>query len=513
MNLKIDRLNNIFNIALVTSIIGALFLCAWYFIFNELTFHTDIARDFLLIEQIIDTKRPTLIGPRSGGIPGVFHGPLWLYLHIPAFVIGSGNPVAIAWFWWLLVIVFVIVVYYISKKLFGEIPALLAALVCALKLVDSTKSLFNPFGAVLLFPVFFYTLLLYLQTSNVRYLLVGIFSLGLIIQFQIAFGLPIFILTFFLVVAFILRKKQFKDLLAFLILLIPLSTYVIFELRNNFLQFRSVLTYISSGEQINSSSFSGVFAERIRTMLTEGFYILGKEYQLLIFVFIIGMTYTLYKKWNTKDIYKYSFLLFIYLYVGYWLISIFFKGFIWSYYYWPFLGVSAILFTSIYKYIPKPLFAAIYLYLIAILSTQAIDSVRAYRTRVDKDPGMWRFNHKVAETIFNDAKEEFGYYIYTPDQFGYTPRYAMNYVQRNKKDQTAYPYQKKRLTYLLIAAPPSDRPELDGKWWKQDQVKITKKPTRVMDINGVFRVEKYILSPEEINTPSDPNIIHDLHFR
>jgi hypothetical protein len=50
------------------------FLSAWYVINGDIVFHTDIARDFLVLQDIVETHKPTLIGPRSGGISGVFHG-------------------------------------------------------------------------------------------------------------------------------------------------------------------------------------------------------------------------------------------------------------------------------------------------------------------------------------------------------------------------------------------------------------------------------------------------------
>ena len=101
----------------VLLIVTALFvvISAWYILHNTIIFHTDIARDFLLIEDIVKNKPLTLIGPRSGGIPGVFHGPLWLYLNVPAFLFGGGNPVIVGWFWLGLSLVNLFIVYKVFQ--------------------------------------------------------------------------------------------------------------------------------------------------------------------------------------------------------------------------------------------------------------------------------------------------------------------------------------------------------------------------------------------------------------
>ena len=62
---------------------AVLFLNTLHLFKADVRFHTDIARDFLVMADIVETNKPTLIGPKSGGISGVFHGPAWYYLNLP----------------------------------------------------------------------------------------------------------------------------------------------------------------------------------------------------------------------------------------------------------------------------------------------------------------------------------------------------------------------------------------------------------------------------------------------
>jgi hypothetical protein len=181
--------------ALLLILLVAIFFLGWYPFHGDILFHTDIARDFLAIEDIVKNHHLTLLGPRSGGISGVFHGPLWFYISIPAFIIGHGNPVVVGWFWSFLSFITIGITYFVTLKLFDKRTALLSATSVALLSITSTNSLFNPYGAVMLSPIFFYLFYQYILKSSYLFLLLSIFTLGVIIQFQMAWGVPILFLV------------------------------------------------------------------------------------------------------------------------------------------------------------------------------------------------------------------------------------------------------------------------------------------------------------------------------
>src|SRR5579863_1751233 len=100
----------------VAIILYGIYLFSLHLFLGDLLFHTDIARDFLLIQDIAVNHKLTLIGPRAGGIPGTFFGPIWLYLNLPVFLLGNGNPIIIGYFWLLLFFVGIGTVYYVGYK-------------------------------------------------------------------------------------------------------------------------------------------------------------------------------------------------------------------------------------------------------------------------------------------------------------------------------------------------------------------------------------------------------------
>jgi len=215
----------------------------------------------------------------------------------------------------------------------------------------------------------------------------------------------------------------------------------------------------------------------------------------------------LYKMRDHKLKYRDSYLLFFYFYFGFWIITLAYKGVVWNYYYMPFLPLALLILASTIAIIDKRLFLAIFLYVFVINFYSGIQSVKTAGSG-------WRFYHRLAKDIYKDAdKKEFGYYVYTPDLFGYSEKYALSYAQQEFLDTRIYPYQKKPLTYLVFAPSPQDKPWLDGEWWRTNQVKINRKPDKVIKYPNGFIVEKYLLEEEETKIPSDPNLIQDLTFR
>ncbi len=496
-------------------IIFGIILSAWFFLFNDLVFHTDVARDFLLFENIVHEKPFTLIGPRAGGIPGVFHGPLWLYVNIPAFIIGQGNPVVVGWGWLIFFIGSIYGMWYVSKKLFGHEVALLSTVLYTFVTAGLVKASFNPSGAVYLSPLFFYFLYLYLKESNKFHLALTYFILGLIIQFQMAFGVPIGLITTAIVLFHIVKRKEFIHIFFMSTILIPLSSYILFELKHDFLQIRSVLNFLTGVENAGKvhTTTSKFLIDRFQGFTRSGISFIGHNIPILILAtwstIIAGL---ISRKKSTND--KLIYFLIISLYLGFWASTLVFKGVIWSYYYWPLTPLLIIFIASTYKYIDKRIFFVAYALLLGFNIfnvTKEIYQASSY-IGTGRTGGTWQYYYKPAQDIFASAPSEFGYFIYTADQFGYSSRYAMNYAQKANENKIARPFQKSGKTYLLTF-PAHDHPYTNEKWWKAGQVKIDRKPNKVFKYDRNFYIEEYDLTEEEVQVTPDPNLLHTIIFR
>jgi len=497
-------------------IIVSTFFASWFAIHGDIVFHTDIARDFLLMEDVVRNKPLTLLGPRSGGIPGVFHGPLWTYLNVPAFIIGNGSPAVVGWFWVLLYAAGVYIAFKVGSKMFSDNVGWVVAAITSVMSAFSVPGFFNPYGAVVFAPLFLYLIFKYIKYSKLSDLLWCLLTLGAVIQFQMAFGVPILVLLLPLLVITIIRNKKYSHFFALSILLIPLSTFILFDLKHQFLQTKSVLSYLSGNDVAGKidRSFSDILNSRINSIVHVGPDFVTSGNQWLFYIVLIIFGFSIYQSFKVKKLKNIQifYLLFLYFYSGYWLMTVLYKGVMWGYYYWPFLGLIGLVFATFLETLGVNIFYPVLIFFAIFNLYTGYKKDFKPTSYFGSDNSSWRFNEDAAKMIYKDAPAEFGYYIFTADQFGYPSRYAMNFVQTNFKDKKAFSYEKKTVTYLIIF--PSDNPTISDDWWKKEKVKINQKPDKVFTFkNSNMRIEKYLLSPEVVSDKSDDTLIHDMIFR
>lgn len=519
---KMNKLKYIILFLILINVI----LASWWVINGNIFFHTDIARDFLLIQDIVDNKNLTLLGPRSGAIPGLFHGPLWLYLNAPGFIIGGGDPIFVGWFWVALYILSLSIIYYVGKKLFGEEEGILSVLLLSSVTILYIRSLFNPYGALLLSPLYFYFFHRYLQTKSLRTLLLALFILGLIIQFQMAFGVPILVLTFLYLVYYLYRNKSLTHLISFSILLIPLSSFILFDIRNNFLQLNSVANYLWGGQTHGKLDLNPiqVVAMRVRESAIDGLGTITQNNIYITVLLLLTIIFVIFHTLGQKDRKTgLVYFLFSYFYLGFWFLTIFFKGPLWNYYYIPFIPLLILIFVSLKAKINKNIFYLLFILLYAVNLGTGIKDISTYNPNpLKQDVSTWKFNKLVAKNVFEGRENEFGYFIFTPDLYGYSPRYALDFYQKRTKDKKVYPYQKKGITYLIIAPPPEYGKDPNSIWyqkntnskiWKENDLRIDREPDQILKFDNGFILEKYNLTNEELEKKPNPYLIQSFFFR
>ncbi|MGH7203476.1 MAG: hypothetical protein ACREHC_03475, partial [Candidatus Levyibacteriota bacterium] len=298
---------------------------------------------------------------------------------------------------------------------------------------------------------------------------------------------------------------------------IPLSTYIIFELRHDFLETRSAFTYLTHPHAVQvqgDTSFQAHSMMRIQGFLTtlnlsginSNYFVIGG------FVLLFVSTLVLWYRSKRSSARTFAMLIGIY-YISFWFITLFFPGTIWDYYHWGFYPLLSILFASLYLKIDKRFFVGIFGILLVIMVYNDNNIVQQWDTGFSgKDPSSWVLNKKIADYIYQDAGGDFGYYVYSPDEFGYAKKYAMSYVGNSGKYIAKGTLCKKEKITYLIYNPIGNNVYTDPVYWKNHKVAITNKPVSTTVINTIT-IEKYILNQEQIAKESDPNIICDLHFR
>ncbi len=459
-----------------------LYLSAWWLLDGNLLFHNDIARDFYLMKDIWANRHLTLIGSRAGGLTGWFHGPLWLYLNLPAFIFGHGNPIIIGWFWLLLHLLTCFIVFVVAKKIFNYKIAIYSLLAYSTFTILDVHGYLNPQGALIVFPIFFYQYWKYKLNHSSINLVISIFLIGLMIQFQIAFGAPILILVFLDSIISTFKDRQYSRLLSFLILLLPLSTYIVFEARHDFLQIRSLFNFAT-----NSNAPS----------------LIDKLAAIPLWI-IPGIVLIATRKSN------YPAKLFLYFYLGFWIITLFFNGHVMSYYHYPFLPMIIIIAASIFGISSLSVFL-VFIILLLSLNNVLVDNQKYSESSGLREWSSWKSVKSSANWVIENCGRDSGYFVYTPDLYGYNLKYALDY-QSSQKNITLFPYQKKRITCLVIAPNVKENPSGSDNW-KSGDLKIIGKPVTIQKYQNGISVEKYLLTDQEVAVPVNPNLIKDTFFR
>lgn len=501
------KLKTFFRPLFFALIILNVFFSAWYVINQDLRFTSDIAKFFFLFKEIGE-KGIVLVGAKSS--TNLFHGPLWFYLNYPAFFIGNGNPVVVGWFWVILGLLSVFVNFLVGKALFGRPTAYLFALMTSIYISFHTNILFNSHGAMFLIPVFFLFFVRYFQTSKLKYLIWHIILGVAIVQFQLADGIPLLILSFFAILYKSLKERKLKHLLSFSIVPILLLNFVIFDFRHKHIIIGPLLEFLSTKVKGETFNYLIYIPKKIQLMFG-GVEILRRDPgNINLLLFIIFLSFLFIQIRNNK--YKLIYSSFIYFYFGYFVLSLINKGDILYFYFYPIFPLVFLVFSSfvISKY--KTLFLVIFIIVLILNESNAISDIKESKNIIGKDIYSWKFLHNMSLTTFKGDEKEFGYFVYAPDIVAYEGQYAMDYLSRISSKRT-FRSQKKQITYLIIAPPPPNNPYQRGEWWVENIVKIKNEPIFSKTFDNGYKVEKYLLSEEDLKIPPDPNLDPGLTFR
>lgn len=245
------------------SILGIIFILAYFLrvLFlsqNALTFGYDQARDGLVTQQIIDGDLKVLGPPAS--IPGLYHGVLYNYVLVPAYLFGK-NPINAGYWIAFLNSLVVFIVGYLAYLLTRKTgAALLAALLFAVSFESTQYAswLSNPTIGVWTVALTYLGLWTWISDKKWWAPALAGFGLGLSIQaevFLLYHAVPV------LIWLFAARQKITKpEVLKFLLFgLAAVSTMVITEIKFGFRSIGGLLQLISGQDALVASKGLGDF--------------------------------------------------------------------------------------------------------------------------------------------------------------------------------------------------------------------------------------------------------------
>lgn len=243
-----QKLRKYFKLILFLIFIGALAVRWWYLPANAISFAYDQARDAYVVGKILsgDLK---ILGPSVSGIPGLYHGVLYYYVIAPAYLLGHGSPVTVAYWLSFLSSLGVFVVYLFSYALTKKVwPSVISALIFAFSFEASQYAnlLTNASLAVLFVPILYLGLYLWIRGKSKWAPVVTGIGLGLSLQSEIALAYHFVPVAFWL---YLYRKNISWGQVGkfFASFLLAVSSMVLVEFKFGFKGI-SGLAYLFSGQ-------------------------------------------------------------------------------------------------------------------------------------------------------------------------------------------------------------------------------------------------------------------------
>lgn len=246
------------NYLVILTFFIALFLRT-YNLEKTLTFLEDEGRDALIAYRMIDTMRPVLLGPQTS-TGDMYLGPFYYYFITPALAVANLSPLGPAALIALTGSVTSVLMFLIGKKWFGPTAGLVAAILYSVMPlpVVFTRNSWNPNLLPLVSLILIYlTITLTTQkklskTWSWLYFGVGI-SAGILVQ------LHYMALIFLGTIALILLLYHYRNymgllrgvalgLFGFLLMLAP---FIVFEIRNDFVNIRAITRFVEADEVKN----------------------------------------------------------------------------------------------------------------------------------------------------------------------------------------------------------------------------------------------------------------------
>ncbi len=417
-------------------------------LYDAVPYTYDQGRDFYKAAEMVVNHDLTFIGPTTG-IDGIFHGAWWYYYLVIPFIVFGGSPIGFFYANTFIHLLSLIFLAFILSKYFNKSIALFISALIAVSpyfvrtgIFVGNNTMVLPFLLIFLIANFFW-IEKYPHDKKKQWLLAAILggSLGFVAEFEFAFGLLI-LPTYMIIMAIhpILRKQilQMKNAMYFAAALVfAFTPRILFELKNNFSQTRTLLGFISEPKLFDPKPYDHIVLERLR-LLTEYYVTIFPNTLTMQIVTVILCAIVIISLLKRKIKYSSSLLFYLLLVIGLYAVSTAYRDSFWINYYegfpYIYIMIIATVLLGIRPYLQKYL-------LVAIVPTIILLSVGSYEMIKDlpiKSP-QGRLNSISQAVNYITSEEKNDNYcvkVYTPPAIPHTYKYLFFYKEyKNIKKQ------------------------------------------------------------------------------
>ncbi len=484
-------------------------------------FAYDMGRDLLWAKDIAFYHTPTLIGP-AASIWGVYFQPFWYYFLSIPLLLTNGNPLSAVYATTVMVVLTGFSAFVLFKKYFPKVYifALAVLLLFSSNLINISTFAFHANLLPVLTLLTTYFIFASIVKNPLNFSLAAFFvSLMFSADPAPAVAMTIVLVFFFFFCKIYKSGQGLKTfLLSLIAYLLPFIPQTLFELRNNFVQTKSLLAYFSG----NNPSLSGQlpFLERIPNRLFIYFDFIKTSFApqnllaISLIIFTIFGLYKFLKSINNQPstinhqlltLFKINLYIFIDVFlVNTFLVNVEIKNW---YLYGQTVNVAFLIVFTLMGYRAKLIS---FIFLTIFLAANLLPVIQNQRIQKSTaDPATLSNQLKVIDAIYTDKTGPFAVYVYTPsiydlnyqylfwwqgaklgrglpNDFAYLPK-EPDYVRN--KSKYASGHETANTIYLIIENAPENEFYTSQNWQSNF---ASYKIIWQKDINGAIKLQKRI---------------------
>lgn len=291
-------------IILILLLLIAIFFRFWR-VRDYVVFLGDEGRDMIVMRKIFTERKLPFLGP-TASVGGFYLGPIYYWMAAPFLWLWRYDPAGPAYFVAVLGVATVFLLYKFLRDTVGFWPAILASSLYATAplIVRYSRSSWNPnplpFFALLLM----YFLYLGILKKRYFYFLLAGASLGLAVQLHYLATILIAIFSLIILVNTNFKKWPLIFLTFVFGSMFTFSPFLIFEIRHNFPNFKTILEFVTRGTTIGyqTKNYSWIIANVGNIFLEE----LTKLKQTIItqltfWILTLGGLFGFVKNWKNSQ--------------------------------------------------------------------------------------------------------------------------------------------------------------------------------------------------------------------
>lgn len=449
-----------------------------------LGFHYDQGRDALVIWELIQNGKISLIGPTTG-IEGIFRGPWYYWLITPAYFLGQGDPVWPSVFLSLTTVFSIFLIFLLGKKMVNTVTGLIAVTIVAFSynLLLASRWLSNPTPMFLISMLLVFAMFKALEGRRWAWPAMA-FLAGMAMQFGSA--AETFYIPAILIFAFWQRQRfggAKTVLISIVSFIIPFIPQIIFDFRHNFILLEAIKKFVFGAGTFQGESTSLFIQRRLDLYFDVFNNKLFVANHLVGFVFGAFLLFVLFVKRKLifgNDKFLTLFLLLTLPLLGLW----FFRGNygnVYDYYFTGYYLIFVLLFSGIlgiyYQNTGGKVATVILFFIFFKLNSPLVNSY------INLDPSsgifiMFGNQKKAVDYVYEDAKDqEFNVDVYVPPVIPYAYDYLFLWRGNSKYGRTPN-VDRKSLLYTLYEEDPPHPERLEAWLARQEGIGVVEKSKR-----------------------------------